>query len=530
MRALSLLLRGGFTVPCLLAGLAVTGWGEEEAAAPPLLITPSKDVTHALGPVDSEGYVDFYAATNAVFAKGVSTSDNAAIPLLQAMGPCENRVDTVNRVLQELGQPEWTAGSIDFQNQNQFLGEGASVEAKQAFLAACTQAGDVAWVETDHPQVAALLKANAAPLQAIAVAVQRPKYYRPLVRNNPQALMIEALLPDVQEYRDVARQLEMRAMLHLGHQRLDEALQDLETMHRLARHISQGSTLIEGLVGIAINSMAFNLGNRWALAEQQTPERIARYRTLLAALPPFGTVSQRVDTTERYSGLDLAQALARGRGANSLDLAESASHDSAEETLQVSRQQLVNLFMGMSVEWSVVMRTLNQNYDELVKITASQNRSQQLQLQRQFDARLAAKQQETKTVKGIVTNVFGGGKARGSSMGNVLAGTLSPALNSVREAYDRIAMRQLAFDAFLAAVQFRLQHDQYPATFEELTPEFIPSTPQDIYASAPFRLVTNTDRTTIKIYSVGANGRDDAGRTFGDPQGADDLIYADPAP
>lgn len=66
------------------------------------------------------------------------------------------------------------------------------------------------------------------------------------------------LLPHLSGMRDMARVLALRARLHLLERRFDEALSDIRTGLSMARHIGNSSTLIEGLVGIAISEVMFD--------------------------------------------------------------------------------------------------------------------------------------------------------------------------------------------------------------------------------------------------------------------------------
>jgi hypothetical protein len=68
------------------------------------------------------------------------------------------------------------------------------------------------------------------------------------------------LLPDIQSMRTFARLLAVRARLEIAHGQYDKAVYTLQTGFALARDVSQGPTLIQALVGIAIaNLMAAQL-------------------------------------------------------------------------------------------------------------------------------------------------------------------------------------------------------------------------------------------------------------------------------
>jgi len=60
------------------------------------------------------------------------------------------------------------------------------------------------------------------------------------------------LLPELQQTRNFGRMLAAKARMHIAKGEFDEALHTLQTGYALGRHVSQGPTLINALVGIAI--------------------------------------------------------------------------------------------------------------------------------------------------------------------------------------------------------------------------------------------------------------------------------------
>lgn len=68
---------------------------------------------------------------------------------------------------------------------------------------------------------------------------------------------ILTLLPDIQGYRTLARFLRVRARWHLANNRPEKALRDIQTLLAFGRHISEGPTLIQYLVGVAICQTGF---------------------------------------------------------------------------------------------------------------------------------------------------------------------------------------------------------------------------------------------------------------------------------
>ena len=71
-------------------------------------------------------------------------------------------------------------------------------------------------------------------------------------------------------------------MWHLGEGRADEAWQDLLAVHRIGRLTAQGQTLVEQLVGIAIDGIArertLALLGPWPAHRRSRPDHAARSR------------------------------------------------------------------------------------------------------------------------------------------------------------------------------------------------------------------------------------------------------------
>src|SRR5262245_12182881 len=66
---------------------------------------------------------------------------------------------------------------------------------------------------------------------------------------------INMLIPDVQSFREYAAMLRLRARVEMVDRQFDKAIYTLQTGYALGRHVGDGPTLIQGLVGIAIASI-----------------------------------------------------------------------------------------------------------------------------------------------------------------------------------------------------------------------------------------------------------------------------------
>lgn len=83
-------------------------------------------------------------------------------------------------------------------------------------------------------------------------------------------------LPEVQEMRRMARYVALRARLELAEGKFVEAVETLGVGYAMARHVSQGPTLINGLVGVSVAAMM----DRVVLDFAQAPDAPSLYWAL----------------------------------------------------------------------------------------------------------------------------------------------------------------------------------------------------------------------------------------------------------
>ena len=93
---------------------------------------------------------------------------------------------------------------------------------------------------------------------------------------------ITLLLPEIQEMRPLARLVALRARLAILDGQVDEAMHWIETGLVMGRHVGQGPTIIQALVGIAIDNVMLRCLDEliqvpgtpslyWALADRPRP-------------------------------------------------------------------------------------------------------------------------------------------------------------------------------------------------------------------------------------------------------------------
>lgn len=80
----------------------------------------------------------------------------------------------------------------------------------------------------------------------------------------------------------------------------------------------------------------------------------------------------------------------------------------------------------------------------------------------------------------------------------------------------------------IALERYRLKHQQYPHTLEQLVPAYLPEVPEDVITGKPLNYQLKDDGTPL-VYSVGANQKDDHGRPHRSPDNGDwSWMYSPP--
>jgi hypothetical protein len=87
--------------------------------------------------------------------------------------------------------------------------------------------------------------------------------------------------------------------------------------------------------------------------------------------------------------------------------------------------------------------------------------------------------------------------------------TVSPTVQATEAAIKRRDTAQRLIETELAIRLFTAAHDRYPATLNELVPDFLTSVGLDPYSEAP--LIYRTDENGYTLYSIGHDGTDDGG-------------------
>ena len=468
-------------------------------------LTVSYETTRLLGPLNEDGTVNYVAALNEMYGQGVTHENNAAVLLIQAFGPKLLPEATRNRMCELLGiSPPPEKGDY-FVSLNDYaeaklspVGYKAKSALQEEMEARREKARTAPWSATDDPLLAEWLKSIAGPLGIITAASKRPRYYVPMVSQSQPPNVLGVLVPSLGAHRDAARTLAARAMLRANEGKCDQAIADLLTTHRLARLISQGPTLIERLVGLAIETIACESGAALAVSGKLSADQAQALLAKLEALPPLGDIAESIDRGERFCSLDMVAMLARWQW----------SDEPGEFDLHGSEG-----LAGVNADWNEMCKKFNYWYDMHVAAIRTEPYLARRQARAKFNTVLTAYFANVRNAPSQrpawMEKLFGPPALVEQDPVNGVVCILLPSLGGARTLEDRSVMHFRLVKVAVALAAFKAGTGAYPEKLIELGGEYFKAVPEDMFAQGPLTY-RRTDKGYL-LYSIGENAVDDGG-------------------
>ncbi len=281
----------------------------ERARKPKRPLTISKKTTYLVGPLDRDGYVDYFAALNQLDSQGVTPENDAGILLVRAIGLSEFTPQERTRFYQLLGIEPLPAQGPYVTDFRDFVQKKLRLRSTKKADADFNRSMHEPWSRRDLPLVAEWLNANEKPLDLVVAATRRTGCYLPLVQTGSFGVRY----PCVQGSRHAARLLVARAMLDIGEGKIAEAEQDLLACHRLGRLYGRIRAAIPALLAIAIDQVACQGDVQLMQRGGLSAARALTYQQQLRQLAPLPSMADVIGTAERYLILDEISQLARKR-------------------------------------------------------------------------------------------------------------------------------------------------------------------------------------------------------------------------
>jgi hypothetical protein len=475
--------------------------------------TVGKATTVIDAPRDADGRPDYIAAINATLGKGVTPATNARVLLWSAMGPtpyADTAAPTAYYKL--LGTDAPPKDGPYFIEYHDWLAKQTPAVAVQPDegrrrLDDFCESPRGPYKADDRLSIKLWLLANEKPLDVVIEATRRPHYYNPLVPEQidgrSQGLM-GCRLFGVQACRSYGYALMLRAAQHVREGRTVDAWADALTLHRLARLLSRGPTLIDSLVAVWIERRAHDATTGILTFGHADATLVRTMAKDLDALPAMTDYVTKVDVTERYS---LLEAILRidAQGLRALDPKQ-------DKGLQAAAVDLVL----KSADWDPALELQNEWLDRLVKCLRAKDRPTRLAEITTFNDQILELRNREGRAQGIASLLVAGklsGKDLGRAIGEIVVVMLLPAADKVADAAEVNDVQRGLLRAAVAVELYRHDHGKYPELLSETVPKYLAKTPQDVYTATgkSIRYGNNAEWGAI-LWSVGPDGKNHRSR------------------
>ncbi len=494
-------------------------------------IRVSKETTRITKPLDDEGYVDYLQALNDLSAAGVTPENNYEVTVRSVLSPDKIPEGLRGEYFQRLGIPVPQRNRPFYRDflswrlpENADQREDARIRDEQEVLVSRP------WRAAQHPEAAKWVAEQREHLDKLVQGSRRGKYYTPYLAAEPTddeafPRVLTTPLPSIRHQREIARSLATRAMGRIGEGDLNAAWSDLQAIHRVSQHVGRGPTLIEALVALAIDSMAFQGEVHVLNSPKLTPQQAKRFLDDLKSLRQLPSMADKIDVGERYLALDAVQTLARHveeKGLfKMLQILQALSETTDREgVLPVAFQDdagnQADRPADNGLDWNITLRLLNGWYDRLTTACREPNFHKRKALLAAINLdikKLATETTDTKAVLKLLQQK-GPKEAIATLIGKILVSLLLPAVDAVRSAEDGAKVRRDVVRLGLALKLHWLENGSLPETLDGLTPRYLKTIPQDPLSGAGLRYSVEDGR--FLLYSVGRNGIDDLGRSEAD--------------
>jgi hypothetical protein len=439
------------------------------------------DTTRLIGPLLPDGRVDYLNEIEARRSEGVTPENNAAILFLQAVGrealPPNQPVDGITNKLAMPHLPE----------QGDYLVQYPDFAKSRAGASSDEPNVPTSWPKTIDPSLRQWIDANAHPLELIAEASKRSRFYIPFDGGNRPNLLVSIYLKHILYFQQSAVLLLNRAVIRLGDGDAAGFRQDVLTVHRLARLLNQSTTAIERLrARERLENPACDVETLAATGEKLSADQARQLAADLVQLGDMAPLSDSINS-ERCMILDVLQSYA------TLPPARAAELFNGVMGTDGIKPQVFFRFAPLPYE--AAMRHMNHCYDGALVAMNLPTYSRRM-------AAINLWEQEMQSANGpflfrMMTPQFA-----------VRQLMLSIARMENNEQHSRVQRRLT--EIVLALAAYHADHHTYPASLAALAPTDLLTIPNDPYTDKAFFYSATSN--SYSLHSAGPNMIDDGGK------------------
>lgn len=479
----SLLGKNGVVCLGLVIAVIVCGASEfGQLVAQDSKIPIGLETTYFTKPLKQDGTVDYVRLINDAYSKNIAPNDNAVVLLYQATG----RLGQSDAFFAALGVPDFKEPDRIFQQPDERVDSAAYDRALVEPWTAELSPALVQWLDMNQPA-----------MELICDASKKTQYYSPWVIREKESLL-SVLLPGCQRSREIARAFVIRAMFKLGKDDVVGAWDDLMVVHRLGRQVGRGPSIIELLVGFAIEQSAIS-GELQVLTRTIDANQLKNFNADLENLTARATVKEKVNLGERVMFLDWLTKVANGIvDGEEIDAIFSATANLKDVPVE---------YIKTNIDWYETLRRFNNFYSQATRQLDNPIYSQQVkkvEISRKYSKEetiLLLKQADRiqKLSSAELTEYFA--PLVIESLVHDL-GRLSEAQFKTEQVFSHVRIA-------VALSRWHQEHGSYPESLDRLVPVFLGEAPVDRFIDEP--LFYEKTAKGCRFYSVGSNEADNDG-------------------
>ena len=346
------------------------------------------------------------------------------------------------------------------------------------------------------------LNDNEEILELVIAGAKKPYHWQTYGGRGDTTEMMSIFMPKLSGFRKLARALLWRARLRAEQGRFEDAFVDMKSCYRLGQHIRGDKTLIEQLVGIAIEAMSV----------RTVREIVGEYEIDSAILADLQRDFEQIIDDENF--------------AISFEAEKLCMYDEIQRCFTSDRfgkghlylprfRRISDLGSGYVEEgvepfifdlvYSVPFLFGHPNKEETLKsVNALYDYFEQLSLKTAVQ-----RHTESDAIDDKFNELLGG---------NIFLGTLTPALGRVIEIGTRVPIEVRATLTMIAIFRYNRDTGQFPQNLNQLvTAGYLKQLPIDSYSDKP--LVYKKTEDNFILYSFGPDFKDDDGVSAKDSKG-----------
>jgi len=281
-------------------------------------------------------------------------------------------------------------------------------------------------------------------------------------------------------------------------------------VHRLSALARQGPTLIDYLMGQAVDRLATFAEKALIRHGELTGEQARAYIAALQALRPIELPVDLYDRGERLFALDFISSVAR----------DGLDRTLRRREFEKPKEHFVLPDVELDFNWW--LREQNRMMDEVVlagrKQTFRQRKASFEKLQTeppeavaQVMRQVESRRLERQRFKILIENVGTGDKRKLTrAVANLLWHGWDLRDESFFQVADEVRMERSLVLVGMALAAYRAERGEYPAALSDLSPAYLKAVPPDIFTDKPLKY--RRVGAGCIVYSLGSDMKDDGGK------------------